>query len=295
MKDPVKNSIHSMVNQEDFAVPQHTHDRIEAILEGLPEKNTVRFRPRVLPKVLSSAAVSLFVFLFLLPNLSTAYAQTMEKVPVLGSIIKVVTIRNYFYDEGKYDMDIKVPEVQEEIGAPINQNVNELAEILLREFYQNLDLSGKVGYGTVHMDYAVLEDSPNWFTLKLTVTQIRASSNSYFKYYHIDKQKGQIVTLQDLFLRDSYQDVLEKEIKSQMQAQMEQDPDKVFWDGSHKNDKDLVQIGEKHNFYWNSQGELVIVFDKYEVGPGTTGCPEFAIPAERIRPLLKPEYRTLHP
>ncbi|MDE7061582.1 MAG: RsiV family protein, partial [Lachnospiraceae bacterium] len=34
------------------------------------------------------------------------------------------------------------------------------------------------------------------------------------------------------------------------------------------------------NFYLNAENKLVIVFDEYEVAPGSMGMPEFVIPEE---------------
>ena len=38
--------------------------------------------------------------------------------------------------------------------------------------------------------------------------------------------------------------------------------------------------------YINKSGELVICFDKYEVGPGAMGLVEFTIPKDIIKPLM---------
>ena len=42
---------------------------------------------------------------------------------------------------------------------------------------------------------------------------------------------------------------------------------------------------------WDKDGNLVIVFDKYEVAPGGMGTPEFVIEKGSISDILKPEYR----
>ena len=39
--------------------------------------------------------------------------------------------------------------------------------------------------------------------------------------------------------------------------------------------------------YINDNNELVICFDKYEVGPGSTGLAEFVIPKEITSKLMK--------
>ena len=40
------------------------------------------------------------------------------------------------------------------------------------------------------------------------------------------------------------------------------------------------------DFYINDENQLVIVFDEYEVAPGSMGTPEFVIPTELLNGLL---------
>ena len=83
------------------------------------------------------------------------------------------------------------------------------------------------------------------------------SGSVQYYFYHIDKQKGELVQLSDLFREDyDYRKMFSDEIRTQMRE----------------------QIDENQNFYLDSDGNLVIVFDKYEVAPGYMGCPEFPIP-----------------
>ena len=57
--------------------------------------------------------------------------------------------------------------------------------------------------------------------------------------------------------------------------------------------KDDADVGADHNFYWTDDGDLVIIFDKYEVGPGSMGTPEFTIEKEVIDKILKSDYKNL--
>ena len=46
------------------------------------------------------------------------------------------------------------------------------------------------------------------------------------------------------------------------------------------------KISKEQSFYINSEGKLVISFDKYEVAPGYMGIQEFVIPTEVISEIL---------
>ena len=76
-----------------------------------------------------------------------------------------------------------------------------------------------------------------------------------------------------------------------MKEIMAKDGNKVYWVENAEIGQDFVSLDDKHNFYWDKDGNLVIVFDKYEVAPGSMGTPEFVIEKGPISDILKPEYR----
>ena len=48
----------------------------------------------------------------------------------------------------------------------------------------------------------------------------------------------------------------------------------------------LFRSAPDQNFYINDENQLVIVFDEYEVAPGSMGTPEFVIPTEFLNGML---------
>ena len=235
----------------------------------------------------------MFIGLVLLPNLSAVYARALESIPVIGGIVRVVTVRNYFYSDPNHEMDIDVPYIESESGAAdyINSDVEELTDMLRRRFDEELDEIGGLGHSSVYVDYEVVTNSDSWFTLKLRVHEAAGSSNTYYRYYHIDKLRGKIVCLGDLAADESFYGVIEDEIRRQMRERMAADPDSIYWVDDAEIGQDFVKLSEKSNFYWNTDGDLVIVFDKYEVAPGSMGTPEFAVPRSVIGDVLASDYR----
>ena len=286
--------IKSEVAKEQTDIPDSVKNRIEQTLVDLPEKKPVKKQIRILPRIAASAACFVFIILFLLPNVSVTYAQALEQLPVIGDLVRVVTIRNYYYDDNHWKMDINIPQIESEDSKSvdyINKNVSELTTALINRFYEDLEINGNNGYGSLNVDYEVVTNTDSWFTLKLTVCQTAASSNTYFKFYHIDKNQGKIVELGDLFNTDKFSDSLVAEIKKQMQEQMANDENISYWINTSGIGEEFATVSADHNFYWNENGDLVIIFDKYEVGPGSMGTPEFVIDKGVIRDILKSEFK----
>ena len=288
--------IKSKAAQEQTEIPDSVKNRIEQTLADLPEKKPAIKQIRILPRIVAAAACFVFITLFVLPNVSVAYAQTLEQIPVIGDIVRVVTIRNYFYADDKHEMGIDVPQIEGEDSEAvdyINKDVSELTTALVNQFYKDLEITGNNGYGSIHVDYEATTNTDRWFTLKLSVSETSASSNTYFKFYHIDKKQGKIVELGDLFNTDKFSDILVADIKMQMQEQMANDENISYWINNSGIGEEFATVSADHNFYWNENGDLVIVFDEYEVGPGSMGTPEFVIDRDVIKDILKPEFKDI--
>ena len=288
--------IKSKAAQEQTEIPDSVKNRIEQTLVDLPEKKPVKKQIRILPRIAASAACFVFIILFLLPNVSVTYAQALEQLPVIGDLVRVVTIRNYYYDDNHWKMDINIPQIESEDSKSvdyINKDVSELTTALVNQFYKDLEITGNNGYGSIHVDYEATTNTDRWFTLKLSVSETAASSNTYFEFYHIDKKQGKIVELGDLFNTDKFSDILVAEIKMQMQEQMANDENISYWINNSGIGEEFATVSADHNFYWNENGDLVIVFDEYEVGPGSMGTPEFVIDRDVIKDILKSEFKDI--
>ncbi|MFR2965122.1 MAG: RsiV family protein [Anaerovoracaceae bacterium] len=116
-------------------------------------------------------------------------------------------------------------------------------------------------------------DTESWFTLKLSVEKRPAAAVNISDI----TDRSKVSSSRDMFTGESYQKILTEEIKKQMKERMEEDKTVVYWAEKDEFGKEFVKISGDRNFYWNKDGNLVIAFDKYEVGPGSSGEPEFVI------------------
>ena len=73
----------------------------------------------------------------------------------------------------------------------------------------------------------------------------------------------------------------EQQVLRQMEEQMAQDESKAYFTDQ------FTAIDPEQNFYWNADGDLVLVFDEYSIAAGYMGMPEFVIPASVYEGLLK--------
>ena len=296
MKQSFDQEIRDALQQEPISVPASVHERTEQILDALPEKESkpkLFVLPRAVVRATQAAACILFVLLVLLPNISVTYAQAVENIPVIGSLVEIFTIRNYFYSDDRHELDVQVPQVSDPDNQSasnlINKNVNELTSAVIQQFYADMEITHDKGYGSIYIDYETVTNTDKWFTLKLTVTELAASSNTYFRFYHIDRTTGTYVTFGDLFDEADYP-ALEQLIIRQMRREMDENEDAVYWIDGAEVGENFTALSSTQNFYFDDAGNLVSVYNKYEVGPGYMGCPEIEIPSQDFQAYLDYSY-----
>ena len=290
--------LRQMAAKEKIVMPVSVQGKVEAALSTLPRTEKApqkQFSAR--PRIAMAAACIAFLLIFVMPNVSVAYAQSMEKIPIIGDLIHVVTIRNYFYSDRNHEMDVDVPNISNSTDGSaadhINQDVDALTQKLVDQFYSEVEGIGAEGHSAIYTDYTVQTNTPRWFTLKLSVHMVAGSSSNYFKYYHIDRASGEIIQLSDLFTTPDFNKIITENIKEQMRQRMAEDDKQVYFMKTVAPGFEFVDIDPAHNFYFDDAGDLVIPFDKYEVAPGSMGCPEFVIEKDVIHDILKDEYKDI--
>ncbi|MSS62848.1 DUF3298 domain-containing protein [Lachnospiraceae bacterium WCA-693-APC-MOT-I] len=204
--------------------------------------------------------------------------------------IKVEAEKTYEKTTKTKEAKIVVPKIKTEkksVGAEqINKEMKAYTDGLIKDFKKNLK---NEGHESVTVSYKVLTNNKEMFTLRLETIQTMASSSVTYKFYHLDKKTGKVMNLKSLFKKNAdYINVISKEIKKQMREQMK-DGKVYFLDTKDKEMQkyDFKTIKKNQNFYIDKKGNLVICFDKYEVAPGSEGCPQFTIAKTTLAKVLK--------
>ncbi len=249
---------------------------------------------------IGGVAVAVVLLFTLTLNLSPSVAHALADVPVIKSIVNVLTFREYRINEATYDADIKVPGVKglenKELQDSLNNKYLEENKKLYQDFVRDMDDMKANGGGClgVNSGYEIKTDNDQILSIARWEVTTMASSSTTMKYDTIDKQKEILITLPSLFKDESYIKVISENIKEQMRKQMKADPNKIFWVtgvGEEPGFETFEQIDREQNFYINDNGKLVISFDKYEAAPGYMGVVEFVIPTEVIsKNLVSNEY-----
>jgi len=246
-------------------------------------------------KIAAVSAVAAIVILAVGVNSSPALAKALLEVPVVGSIVKVLTFGEYTVNEDTFNAEIITPKIQGLANKDLESSLNEkyladnrkLYEQFMTEMNQLKENGG--GHLGVNSGYVVKTDNDRILSIGRYVVNTVGSSSTTFKYDTIDKKNEVLITLPSLFKDASYLNVISKNIQEQMIGQHQADNNKFYWVAGIEQQGSMQlfeRISEKQNFYISTEGKLVIVFNKYEVAPGYMGVVEFVIPTEVLTDSL---------
>ena len=228
-------------------------------------------------------------------NISPVFAENLEQIPVIGSVVKIINFSNYEIKENGYEASIKVPNINGLDNKELEYKLNKEFETQGKQMYsqyleeiKSLKEVDKIGNKEVKSWYEIQTDNDDILSLVIYNYSAEGSSDTKRKFYNIDKHNQTILTLQGIFKNDDYIKVISENIKQQMKDQMKKDENKYYWlDEEIDPEINFKSIKKDQQFYINENKEIVISFDKYEVGPGSMGVVEFVIPNEVINPLMK--------
>jgi Protein of unknown function (DUF3298) len=235
-----------------------------------------------------AAAATLFIGSI---NMSPAMAQSMANIPVLGSIVEVLTIQELTVEEKTYQANLAIPEINglenEGLQASLNEKYIKENKTRFEQFQKEISEMKKAGDGHLGIDtgYEVMTDTDRLLSIARYETNTAGSSSTTMKYDTIDKQENILITLPSLFKDNQYIEEISSYITGEMKRQMAADQEiSYFLDDNFTGDFEGIKPDQ--NFYITSNHKLVISFDEYEVAPGYMGVVTFEIPSDILSGLL---------
>lgn len=304
-KEPSEDELKSL--QKEYLEPRMSEEQLNRLKLKMEEAKRENRKDRNRTRVtrLAATAAALVIAFIALPNMSPQIAYAMEKIPVIGQFVKVVTFRDYEYEDEQHRADVEIPELvvetepqeaQSQEAQPeeilenttdeINAEIQELTNELLNEFTNHM--REELGYKELIVKSEVLVTTQEYFTLKLSCYQGEASGYAWNYFYTIDLISGERLQLKDIFVEGAdYITPISENIKEQMRNRMAQDENVYYWLDDEIEELNFKAISEETSFYINEKDNVVISFDQGEVVAMYLGVVEFEIPAEVLDDIRK--------
>ncbi len=243
-------------------------------------------------KSLKTFTLGMAAFAFL-TGAQLSYADTVQNQPITGVPISANISHNSTVTITTKDISTESPELHVKMGIPVVSGMRDtkyqgqLNDIIERHAMEDLEhakaeakkaAEKATSAGLAVRPYQLIVKaevkanggSLNEDRISFTVTTYLATGGTgsprVDTYNVIDSSEAKLVKLEDL-LGDNYKTIVNQEIE----AQIAENADHYF-----KGEQGFKGISDTQSFYIEGN-EVVIVFPKYSIAPGSTGTPEFRI------------------
>lgn len=266
---------------ENIQIPKELSERVTKEIEKADKRRTITAFRTAGRRGLVAAAAATLIFTAGL-NTSMTFAMAAEKLPVIGAVAKVLTFRSYERMTEDWKIQVDIPSIEmisqdfKGLEMSVNEEILQLCENYARESEKRAEeykeafmatggteeewAAHKIG---IKVWYEVKSQNEKYLSLVIRGAENWNSAGNTDKYYNIDLESGTLITLKDV-LGDNYAEVVAEQVEGQMTDQQSQ----------------LPKITEDRAFYMNEAGHPVVVFEKYEIAPGSAGIQEFELAIE---------------
>lgn len=211
-----------------------------------------------------------------------ASPSPVTAVPISANIAKPITVKEETLTSELAELktDIQVPQItgmldskyQEQLNDIILSHANKDLEHWKKEAAEAAKLAKEEGYDfrpyELFIKYELKSDGADSGIISLVITTQCATGGTGMPrvdtYNVRNAQEAGLVTMKDL-LGDDYKTIVDQQITKKIAEQ----PDLYFEDA-------FKGISEDQSFFIEN-GEVVVLFQKYEIAPGAAGTPEFRI------------------
>lgn len=284
---------------DQTAIPEELNVRIRQEIEMSRNKQAEKRgkgrsrRIKVIIRSMEAAAAAACILFTAALNTSSVFAKEAGQLPVIGGLARVLTFRSYETEKDDIAVSVEIPTIEmiaEDTGIAVDE-INQ--EILARcEQYADEALQRAEEYRTafletggtqeewaqhdikITVDYEIKQQNGDYLSFVVRGTENWTTAYSESNYYNLDLRTGKMVTLKDMLGAD-YVEVANESIRKQIAER--QKAGEVFFTAEEGG---FAEISENAKFYINKNNRPVIVFEKYEIAPGSSGEIEFEITLE---------------
>ena len=281
---------------DEIVIPEELNVRIQQeILKSRrqqSEKNgsSQRYRLKKIVFGMGAAAAAVCILFTAALNTSPVFAKEAAQFPIIGGLARILTFRSYETEKNDIAVSVEIPTIEmiekdtgitvDEINQEILTRCNQYAEdaILRAEEYRTafLETGGTPEEWKEHnikitVNYEIKQQNADYLSFVIRGTENWTTAYSESKYYNLDLNTGNLVTLEDM-LGNDYVELVNKSIRKQITKR--QDAGETFFT---EEEGGFTGITEDVKFYINTKNRPVIVFEKYEIAPGASGEIEFEI------------------
>lgn len=235
----------------------------------------------------TTVACTFLTFIFML-NVNSSFATNISEIPIIGDMAKVFTIKEVNEEDKTKLINAKIPalentgntELEKRINYEIMLKMNEIleeAEKRAAEYKEAVIETGVNEYDyqpiNIQIDYKVGYSNDKVVSFMISKSETLANAYTEIYFYNVDIETGKKLNLRDV-LGNEYKQIVDTTIYKEIEERSK-NPDNIYFTADEGGFEGIEN--EYQDFYINSDGKVVIVFEKYKIAPGYMGTQEFVI------------------
>ncbi len=235
----------------------------------------------------TTVACTFLTFIFML-NVNSSFATNISEIPIIGDMAKVFTIKEVNEEDKTKLINAKIPalentgntELEKRINYEIMLKMNEIleeAEKRAAEYKEAVIETGGNEYDyqpiNIQIDYKVGYSNDKVVSFMISKSETLANTYTEMYFYNVDIETGKKLNLRDV-LGNEYKQIVDTTIYKEIEERSK-NPDNIYFTADEGGFEGIEN--EYQDFYINSDGKVVIVFEKYKIAPGYMGTQEFVI------------------
>ena len=291
---------------EQIEIPGELQETMNRAVRSVDKKKSAaRYRKRRMMRAVRNIGVAAAAVLLCMTvgvNTNEVLAKELGQLPVIGSLVRVLTITSYHEEDGDHDITVNVPEIEVEenqtagmsdadIEEAVNAQIQEIVDSHIAQAKEKFAEYKEAFFATggteeewggrtmdIDVDYEVKYQEGSVLSLELSTFEGWVAAQELRYYYNIDVAQNRELTLKDL-LGGDYVNIANESIRQQMKERAAADENLVYW-GVTETESGIdgfVSVDEDTDFYINADGNPVVCFGEYEIAPGFMGIQEFEI------------------
>lgn len=207
------------------------------------------------------------MILYIFPN----NTKDIYQIFMINTLSIFITF-NPHRDEANH-LYIKYPHIVSSHNSYIGAKMNAIIDDTIFNFIrnQNQDISS-LEHSSCYIDYTLYYVDNKIISFSLENLQIMASAYITKQYFTISLDTGNTYQVDD-FLGSNYQKDIRNYVLNTVKQRMKENHNDLYFI-----DKVIsLIINEDQPFYINTEGKIVICFDKHQIAPGCNDTPKFII------------------
>lgn len=277
---------------ENIVIPEELAGKVQEAIDisrKKREKRLARSRRKRAYQWAAGIAAAFTVVTTVGLNTNEAFAMEVQKLPVIGELARILTVRSYEKANDDLHISAKIPGVElggdgQQLSDEVNAQIEKMtaqyeseavkrAEEYKEAFLETGGTQEEWEEHDIRIDvwYEIKNQTEDVLSFIVKGAESWTSAYAETRYYNLDLKNNEFLTLED-FLGQDYVEKANESIRAQIDERM-QNGETFFT--SEEGGFETIEADQ--SFYVNENGNPVIVFEKYAIAPGAMGEVEFEI------------------